>query len=197
MIILAALLATAAPAAPPPLQPDEIVAAAPATAWRTIAPENLMLVESAAGTMVVELAPNFAPQHVAAIRTLVNAGRFDGGAITRVQDNYVVQWAVKPLAGASGVGQPPDQRPLRTRPKPLPPEYERPLKGLSVTPLGSPDAYAEGGFADGWPVGVDRKEGKAWLAHCYAHGRGGARHAARHRRWFGALCRHWPWPAAP
>lgn len=168
MIILAALLATAAPAAPPPLQPDEIVAAAPATAWRTIAPENLMLVESAAGTMVVELAPNFAPQHVAAIRTLVNAGRFDGGAITRVQDNYVVQWAVKPLAGASGVGQPPDQRPLRTRPKPLPPEYERPLKGLSVTPLGSPDAYAEGGFADGWPVGVDRKEGKAWLAHCYA-----------------------------
>jgi peptidylprolyl isomerase len=165
MFLLALLLAAAAPAAP--LQPDEIVAAAPASAWQLIAPENLMLVETAAGTMVVQLAPDFAPDHVAAIRALVRAGRFDGGAITRVQDNYVVQWAVKPEAGATGVGQPPDQRPLRTRPKPLPAEYERPLKGLAITPLGSPDAYAEAGFAGGWPIGFDKKDGAAWLAHCY------------------------------
>jgi peptidylprolyl isomerase len=117
--------------------------------------------------MAVELAPEFAPDHVAAIRALVTAGRFDGGSITRVQDNYVVQWAVKPEAGASGIGQPPADRPPRTRPKPLPPEFERPLKGLTVTPLGSPDAYAEAGFADGWPIGIDRKDGTAWLAHCY------------------------------
>lgn len=165
MFLLAVLLATAAPA--PPLQPDDIVAAAPASAWRAIAPENLMHVETSVGTMTIELAPDFAPEHVAAIRALVAAGRFDGGAITRVQDNYVVQWAVKPEAGTSGVGQPPDARPLRTRPKPLPPEYERPLKGLAITPLGSPDAYAEAGFANGWPVGIDRKDGTAWLAHCY------------------------------
>jgi peptidylprolyl isomerase len=126
-----------------------------------------MLVESAVGTMVVELAPEFAPDHVAAIRALVNAGRFDGGAITRVQDNYVVQWAVKPEAGASAVGQAPAARPPRTRPKPLPPEFERPLKGITFTPLGSPDAYAEAGFVNGWPVGIDRKDGTAGLAHCY------------------------------
>jgi peptidylprolyl isomerase len=156
MFLLAFLLAAAASAAP--LQPDEIVAAAPAAAWLPVAPENLML---------VQLAPEFAPQHVAAIRALVRSGRFDGGAITRVQDNYVVQWAVKPLPGASGVGQPPDQRPLRTRPRPLPAEYERPLGGLKITPLGSPDAYAEAGFADGWPIGFDRKADTAWLAHCY------------------------------
>ena len=84
-----------------------------------------------------------------------------------MQDNYVVQWAAKPAAGASGIGQPPDQRPKRTRALPLPAEYERPVAGLAITPLGSPDAYAEAGFADGWPVARDRVAGTVWLAHCY------------------------------
>ena len=104
--------------------------------------------------MALELAPDFAPAHVAALRDLVGAGRFDGGSIVRVQDNYVVQWAAKPADGAAT--------------KPLPAEYERPAKGLTITPLGSSDAYAEAGFANGWPVAQDRKTGTAWLAHCYA-----------------------------
>ena len=49
-----------------------------------------------------------------------------------------------------------------------PAEYTRPLKGLTITPLGSPDAYAPGaGFADGWPVAYRAKAGWADLAHCY------------------------------
>ncbi len=162
IILLAALFAAAAP-----LQPDQIVAAAPASAWRAIAPDNLVIIETGAGTMTLELAPDFAPQHVAAIRALVAAGRFDGGAITRVQDNYVVQWAVKPLGDASAVGQPPDVRPQHVRPKPLATEFERPAKGVAITPLGSPDAYAEAGFSGGWPVARDRKTATVWLAHCY------------------------------
>jgi peptidylprolyl isomerase len=165
MLILAALLAAAAPA---PLQPDAIIAAAPPTAWRAIAPDNLVIIETAAGTMTLELAPDFAPAHVAAIRALIVAGRFDGGAITRVQDNYVVQWAARPAEGAVPVGLPPDVRTPHERPQPLPAEYERPAKGLNITPLGSPDAYAEAGFANGWPVARDRRAGTAWLAHCYA-----------------------------
>lgn len=161
ILILAALLAAA------PLDPDAVVAAAPAAAWRAVAPDNLVIFETGAGTMVLELAPDFAPAHVAAIRALVAEGRFDGGSIVRVQDNYVVQWAVKPAAGTSGVGVAPDQRPKRTRPRPLPAEYERPAKGLAITPLGFPDSYAEAGFANGWPVAQDRKTGTAWLAHCY------------------------------
>ncbi len=166
ILLLSALLAAAAPAAP--LQPDEIVAAAPPAAWRTIAPDNLVLFETGAGTMAVELAPDFAPEHVAAIRALVTAGRFDGGGITRVQDNYVVQWAVKAVGdAAAAVGQPPDVRPKRVREKPLAAEFEHPVKGMTITPLGSPDAYAEAGFANGWPVARDRKTGTVWLAHCY------------------------------
>ena len=161
ILILAALLAAA------PLEPDAVIAAAPPAAWRAVAPDDLIVIETAAGTMAMELAPGFAPAHVAAVRALVAAGRFDGGSITRVQDNYVVQWAAKPAAGASGIGRPPDQRPRRMRPQPLPPEYERPAAGLAWTPLGSPDAYAEAGFADGWPAARDRQTGTAWLAHCY------------------------------
>ncbi len=165
MILLALLLAAAAPEPP---SPDDIAAAAPASAWRAIAPDNLVLFETAAGTMAIELAPDFAPAHVEAIRDLVAAGRFDGGAITRVQDNYVVQWAAKPLAGGPPpANAPADVRPQRDRPKPLPAEYERPAKGLTITPLGYADTYAESGFANGWPVAQDRKAGTAWLAHCY------------------------------
>ncbi len=157
ILLLAALLAAAAPAHPPTA--SEIEAAAPAAAWAPIAPENLMVLETARGSMTIELAPGFAPAHIAAIRALVAAGRFDGGAVTRVQDNYVVQWATKPpsLHAPDGSKEPP----------PLAAEYERPAKGLAITPLGYPDAYAEAGFAGGWPVARDRKSRTAWLAHCY------------------------------
>ena len=43
------------------------------------------------------------------------------------------------------------------------------VKGLKITPLGSPDAYApRAGFAGGWPVAYDPKAGTANLTHCYA-----------------------------
>ncbi len=179
MIILAALLA----AAPVPPSPADIATAAPPSAWRSIAPENLMLVETPRGTMAIELAPDFAPAHIAAIRALVAAGRFDGGAITRVQDNYVVQWAAKPDAdktltasGAAAVaagstatpgGVLVGTGPGTAHPPSLPAEYERPISGLAITPLGSADTYAASGFWQSWPVATDLKAGTAWLAHCY------------------------------
>ena len=49
-----------------------------------------------------------------------------------------------------------------------PAEYTRSLKGLAITPLGSPDAYApSAGFADGWPIAYSPKAGWATLTHCY------------------------------
>jgi peptidylprolyl isomerase len=182
ILLLSALLAAAAPAA----SPAEIAAAAPASAWRPVKPENLLLLETPRGTMAIELAPDFAPAHIAAIRALVAAGQFDGGAFTRVQDNYVVQWAARPsptktltsggaqaiahgaVATPGGVPVPVGTGPGAAHPPVLPAEYERPVAGLKITPLGSPDTYAESGFADGWPVAQDRSTGTTWLAHCYA-----------------------------
>ncbi len=56
--------------------------------------------------MVIELAPQFAPLHVANIRKLARAGYFDGLAVIRVQDNYVAQWGDAEGSGAArrGVG---------------------------------------------------------------------------------------------
>ncbi len=43
---------------------------------------------------MLDLAPAFAPNHVANVKALARERYFDGLAIVRVQDNYVVQWAV-------------------------------------------------------------------------------------------------------
>jgi peptidylprolyl isomerase len=109
--------------------------------------------------VVVQLAPAFARVHVANIKALARANYWDGATVYRVQDNYVAQW---------GPNESDKPWPKGVVAKP-PAEYTRALKGLSIKPLGSPDAYAPGaGFADGWPVAYSSKGGWANLAHCYA-----------------------------
>jgi hypothetical protein len=70
----------------------EILAASPAADWRAIDPEDTLYLTLPQGRVVIELAPAFAPNHVANIKRLVRAGFYDGLAVVRVQDNYVVQW---------------------------------------------------------------------------------------------------------
>jgi len=152
------LLTAAAPTS------SEIEANAPPDAWVAIAPDDLILFETSRGPFVMQLAPAFAPMHVALIKAAVRKGDFSGGAVVRVQDNYVVQWAV-----AEDKTEP-DAKVL--------PEFERPLAGLTITTFPWPDAYAEAwGFADGFPVAIDKKAKTAWLQHCYGMvgvGRGNA-----------------------
>lgn len=149
------LLGHAAPVEPPVYNAaDKIIADAPAAHWLAIDPDDIMVMESAAGQMVIQLAPAFAPAHVAAIKTLVRTGQFYDGRISRVQDNYVVQWAARP-------------DPAKPKAAPLPAEYERPLQGLNFTPSPYADTYAEAGFIAGWQAARDSKAGTAWLAHCY------------------------------
>ena len=65
----------------------------PATHWRRPDPDNTLYLQLSSGRVIIELAPRVAPHHVANIKALVRAHYFDGLAILRVQDNYVVQWA--------------------------------------------------------------------------------------------------------
>jgi peptidylprolyl isomerase len=140
--------------------PNAVVAGAPAEAWRAIDPANLLVMElKEGGRVVIELAPAFAPVHVANVRAFAKGGWWTNAAIYRVQDNYVAQWgngdAEVPLP--AGVVKTP------------PAEYSRVLAGLDVRPLGYPDSYAPMvGHADSWPIGYDPEAGRAWLAHCYA-----------------------------
>jgi len=159
LLTAVALLIGAAPAKKLPT-PNDIVASAPASAWKAIPPDDLMVIDlRSGGRVVVQLAPDFAPVHVANIKALARGRYWDGATVYRVQDNYVAQW------GLNDSGKP---WPKDVVAKP-PAEYTRPLNGLRITPLGSPDPYAPGaGFADGWPVAYSTKAGWANLAHCYA-----------------------------
>jgi len=145
-------------------EPAEVVANSAASDWRPIAPENLLVLElqgadgNPGGTVVIELAPAFAPVHIANMRRFARAGWWNAATIYRVQDNYVVQW---------GNGDAEVALPDGVVPQP-PAEYERPLAGLSIRPLGYPDSYAPlVGHVDGWPVAYDPQRNMAWLTHCY------------------------------
>lgn len=154
--ILAAALALAAPAVPRPATPPDIVARAPASAWRPIPPENLLVLDLKSGArIVIQLAPDFAPVHVANLLALARANWWDGAAVYRVQDNYVAQWGHN------------DDRKLPAGVVARPPaEYERRLAGLRITPFPYRDSYApRTGHVGGWPISIDH--GRASLLHCY------------------------------
>jgi peptidylprolyl isomerase len=152
-----ALVAAAPPAAPK--TPTDVIAASKPAEWAEIPADNLLVIDLASGKrVIVQLAPAFAPVHVANIQKLAQAGYWQGAAIYRVQDNYVAQW-----------GNNESEKPLPAGIVKTPPaEYHRALKGLKIVPLGSPDAYAPAvGYTRGWPVAYDPKAGTANLTHCY------------------------------
>ncbi|MBV9528063.1 peptidylprolyl isomerase [Sphingomonas sp.] len=155
---VAALLVGAAPAKKSQT-PGDVIAASPASAWRAIDPDDLLVIDLAGGgRIVIQLAPQFAPVHVANIKALARGHYWDGATIYRLQDNYVAQW---------GLNESDKPWPTGVVAKP-PAEYTRPLAGLAVRPLGYVDPYAPGvGYADGWPIAYDRKAGWATLTHCY------------------------------
>jgi peptidylprolyl isomerase len=158
LITAAALLAAAPPKKLP--TPNDIIAGAPASAWKSISADDLLIIDLAnGGRVVVQLAPAFAPVHVANIKALARSGYWKGASVYRLQDNYVAQW---------GLNESDKPWPAGVVAKP-PAEYTRTLKGVTVKPLGYADPYAPAtGFADGWPVAYSPKAGWVNLAHCYA-----------------------------
>ena len=140
--------------------PNDAVAQAPESSWKDIPADDLMVIDlKNGGRVVVQLAPAYAPVHVSNIKALARTGYWNGATVYRVQDDYVAQW---------GLNDSDKPWPAGVIAKP-PAEYVRPLKGLKVMPLGSPDPYAPGaGFADGWPIAYNVKANWANLAHCYA-----------------------------
>lgn len=142
---------------------DAIASAAPAD-WRAVDPDNLLLMDlrDAAGQpgrrVAIELAPAFAPVHVANIRAFARGGWWNRSGIYRVQDNYVAQW---------GNGEVAEGLPAGVVAVP-PPEYDRDLEGQRPRALGSADAYAPAvGHLAGWPVAWNPRTSRTNLVHCY------------------------------
>jgi cyclophilin family peptidyl-prolyl cis-trans isomerase len=152
---------------------NDILNSAPAEAWREADPQNLVLMDfklpglpegSPSAQVIMELAPQFAPQHAANIRALVRGAYFDGLAVLRVQDNFVTQW------GDPGEGTAARPLPAAAQSK-LPAEFDVALAGLTLHALTENDGWAPlSGFVDGFAVAADpakTPQGRAWLAHCY------------------------------
>lgn len=168
--LLSSALAAPKPGAPKKTA-QEILAASPASDWRGLDAENTLLMDLVTsqgnGQVIIELAPRFAPAHVANIRALARGGYWDGLAILRVQDNFVTQW-----------GDPDGEDAAKAKPLPagakakLPAEFSVPVdkigKSAGFAKLPDVDGWApRTGFAEGFPVAADPQAGKAWLAHCY------------------------------
>jgi peptidylprolyl isomerase len=166
-LLLSAALAGCAqqPTAPTPADKPrtsaEVLEQSTPADWRPLDPENTLYLELASGRVVIELAPAFAPNHVANIKLLARQKYFDGLFILRSQDNYVVQW-----------GDPAEdekqQRPLGLAKPALAPEFDRAATDLPFTVLADGDVYApEVGHSGGFPAARDPVSGLAWLTHCY------------------------------
>lgn len=131
--------------------------------WRRLEDENLLYFDFGKGLVVIELAPDFAPEHVKNIKKLIAEKYWDGLSIVRVQDNYVVQWG-DPNAEKAEL-----KKKIKTAKETLKPEFDRAYsERFPFTILLDKDTYAaEVGFIKGFPVARDKDLQKMWITHCY------------------------------
>jgi peptidylprolyl isomerase len=155
----------ATPAQPPTM--SQVLAVAKPSDWHALDPDNTLYMELPGGRVVIELSPVFAPRHAANIKALVREKYFDGLAILRSQDNYVVQWGDPHAEAKPGDEQ--QARPVGKAQRTLKAEFSVPLtKDLAFTRLPDLDGYApEVGFSGDFWAARDPKKGEAWLTHCY------------------------------
>jgi peptidylprolyl isomerase len=140
-----------------PVTVADLLAGSPAADWRVPSPEDTLYLELPRGRVVIELATRVVPQHAANIKALARAHYFDGLAIIRVQDNYVVQWDDES-----------HRRPLSPSVRPSVEFTADAGAATRFEGLPDRDLYAkEVGFLDGFPAGRDPRTHAVWLAHCY------------------------------
>lgn len=146
--------------------PKELLAKSQPQEWRAPDPKNLLVMQLPQGRVLIELAPDFTPLHVANIRTMAHEHYYDDLAIVRVQDNFVTQWGDP---ASDDEGDKSKLKPLGTAKDRLPPEYTRAYDAqLPFTVLKDGDFYApEVGFSKGFPVARDKAHQQEWLTHCY------------------------------
>lgn len=161
LVILAALQSLS-----PEASSGEVRAALEQTpaAWRTPDPENLVVMTFGDSRVLIELAPQFAPETVENIRALIRAGYFDGTAIVRVQDNYVVQWGSEEDDVQDGsVADRPNRGTARDS---VPGELSRARDDSDFDPVDQRDTYAPVvGFSRGFAAAQEGD--RQWLTHCY------------------------------
>ena len=68
-------------------------------------PEDTLILETSKGSVVIELRPDLAPNHVARIKELARQGFYDGVPFHRVIDGFMAQTGDPTGTGTGGSGQ--------------------------------------------------------------------------------------------
>jgi peptidylprolyl isomerase len=92
---------------PPPPPPPTAETTVPAQEWRAVPAENLLVLDTTKGRVLVELAPGVAPLHVERIKLLARRGFYDGVPWHRVIDWFMAQTG-DPLGNGEGQSPFPD-----------------------------------------------------------------------------------------
>ena len=96
-VLLAAALAATAPAMAAAKAAPKAAAVAPepgpptAADWRTPDPDNILVIDTNKGRVLVEMSPEVAPAHVARVKALTRTGFYDGRSFFRVIDAFMAQ----------------------------------------------------------------------------------------------------------
>ncbi len=128
--------------------------------WRPVSINNSVLLTLPHGKVVIELAPQFAPQHVAQFRQLTQQGFYNGTKFYRVIDGFVAQ------AGPKEGSKKDKSVPLLA----MEAEWRFNAKEL-YTPVQKNDLFAaQTGFQDSFAMAFQTKNNqtpnRAWLTHC-------------------------------
>ena len=101
------LLSAPALAQAPAARPTPATAAPAAAEWRAVDPENVLLIDTTKGRIILELAPEAAPEHVKRIKQLTREKFFNGVVFHRVIDYFMAQTG-DPLGTGEGQSPYPD-----------------------------------------------------------------------------------------
>lgn len=137
------------------------LAAADGPTWRTPDPAQTVYLDTDAGGIVIELAPQLAPKTVEQFLRLVREGFYDGQSFYRVIDGFVAQ-------GGDGSDL---NRELKQ--PTLPAEAELSADAIKdksqFVKVQSPDFYAHStGYLQGFPAAHDAEKKRYWPIHCPA-----------------------------
>ena len=152
--------------------PADILAGSSAADWRQLDPENTLYIELESGRVVIALASQLAPAHVAQIKTLAREGFYDGLSFYRVIEGFVAQ-------GGDAL----ESRDIGSAAEAMMAEFEEPLtSSIAFDAIDGADGYAaKVGFVDSLPAGVNAAGDTIWHLHCtgaFAFGRNNERDSA-------------------
>jgi peptidylprolyl isomerase len=137
---------------------------AAAQEWSRIDPENVIVIDTSKGRLVIEARPEIAPQAVARVKRLAREGVYDGLQIHRVVEHFVAQTG-NPNNRDGGASAYPN----------LPPEFVFRLKPGDATLLAVKSSDGVAGFLGSVPFAgaamteADRASDgtlRAWGAYC-------------------------------